>query len=166
VSAALNGHGRNGHGLNGHGLNGDGLNGDGLNGDGLNGDGLNGHAARLRWHAVCPLDRLQPGRGVAALLEGRQIALFRVGGSGDDEAADRPSGAGVVHAIENIDPISGAAVLSRGIVGDRQGTPVVASPIYKQAFSLETGQCLDDPDRRVEVFSVRIVDGWVRVGLS
>jgi nitrite reductase (NADH) small subunit len=123
---------------------------------------LNGHAIRMRWETVCRLDQLQPGRGVAALLEGRQIALFRV----VRDTADLPSSADVVHAIDNIDPISGAAVLSRGIVGDRQGTPVVASPIYKQAFSLETGQCLDEPDRRVEVFSVSVVDGWVRVGLS
>lgn len=137
-----------------------------LNGHPLDGHPLDGRAARLRWHPVCPLDRLQPGRGVAALLEGRQIALFRVTRGGDESAADRPSGADVVHAIDNIDPISGAAVLSRGIVGDRHGTAVVASPIYKQAFSLETGQCLDEPDRGVEVFSVRIVDGWVRVGLS
>jgi nitrite reductase (NADH) small subunit len=123
---------------------------------------LNGHAVRVRWETVCRLEQLQPGRGVTALLEGRQIALFRVAGG----TPDRPSGADVVHAIDNIDPISGAAVLSRGIVGDRHGTPVVASPIYKQAFSLETGQCLDEPDRRVEVFSVSVVDGWVRVGLS
>jgi nitrite reductase (NADH) small subunit len=122
----------------------------------------NGRAARLTWHTVCRLDQLQPGRGVAALLEGRQIALFRVVVA----TPEQPSGPDVVHAIDNIDPISGAAVLSRGIVGDRHGTPVVASPIYKQAFSLETGQCLDEPDRRVEVFSVGVVDGWVRVGLS
>jgi nitrite reductase (NADH) small subunit len=127
---------------------------------------LNGHAVRPRWHEVCRLEQLQPGRGVAALLEGRQIALFRVVGGVAGSPSGRPSTADVVHAIDNIDPISGAAVLSRGIVGDRQGTPVVASPIYKQAFSLETGQCLDEPDQRVEVFSVSVVDGWVRVALS
>jgi nitrite reductase (NADH) small subunit len=72
----------------------------------------------------------------------------------------------VVHAIDNFDPISGAAVLSRGIVGDRQGRPVVASPVYKQAFSLETGRCLDEPAQEVEVFTVRVTNGWVQVGLS
>jgi nitrite reductase (NADH) small subunit len=114
---------------------------------------LNGHP----WVRVCRLDQLQPGRGVAALLGDRQVALFRL--AGDD-------GLDVVHAIDNIDPISGAAVLSRGIVGDREGRPVVASPVYKQAFSLETGRCLDEPGQEVEVFSVRITDGWVRVGLT
>ena len=122
---------------------------------------LNGYPGGLRWERVCRLDQLQPGRGVAALLSGRQVALFRLSG-----AADQPKGADVVHAIDNIDPCSGAAVLSRGIVGDRQGRPVVASPVYKQAFSLETGECLDEPSQEVEVFSVRTVDGWVQVGLQ
>ncbi|MGQ0482033.1 MAG: nitrite reductase small subunit NirD [Pseudonocardia sp.] len=116
---------------------------------------VNGYPVAVRWESVCRLEQLQPGRGVAALLEGRQVALFRL---------TDPSGADVVHAIDNIDPCSGAAVLSRGIVGDRQGRPVVASPVYKQAFCLETGRCLDEPSREVEVFSVRTMDGWVQVG--
>lgn len=118
---------------------------------------VNGYSAGTRWESVCRLDQLQPGRGVAALLGGRQVALFRL--AGDD-------GLDVVHAIDNIDPISGAAVLSRGIVGDREGRPVVASPVYKQAFSLETGRCLDEPGQEVEVFSVRVANGWVQVGLT
>lgn len=118
---------------------------------------VNGYPSGTRWESVCRLDQLQPGRGVAALLDGRQIALFRLAG---------PDGADVVHAIDNIDPISGAAVLSRGIVGDRQGRPVVASPVYKQAFSLETGRCLDELGQEVEVFNVRVTNGWVQVGVS
>jgi nitrite reductase (NADH) small subunit len=109
------------------------------------------------WQAVCRLDQLQPGRGVAALLGDRQIALFRL--------ADLPEG-DTVHAIDNVDPCSGAAVLSRGIVGDRKGEPVVASPIYKQAFSLVTGRCLDEPDQGVAVHQVRVDDGWVQVELA
>jgi len=35
---------------------------------------------------------------------------------------------------------------------------VVASPIFKQHFSLVTGQCQEDPAVRVAVFAVR-VDG-------
>lgn len=110
----------------------------------------------LRWETVCLLDRLMPERGAAALLaaggEPVQVALFRM--------AD-----GTVYAIGNVDPFSKAAVLSRGIVGDRGGVPIVASPVYKQAFSLVTGQCLDDPDVRVPVYPVRIADGWLQVGL-
>jgi nitrite reductase (NADH) small subunit len=122
------------------------------------------------WETVCELRRLQPGRGVAALVGGRQVALFRAGaGAGAADApftgpeASQPSD--VLHAIDNLDPCSGASVLSRGIVGDRKGEPVVASPMYKQAFSLVTGQCLDEPDKGVAVHRVRLVDGWVQVEL-
>ena len=110
----------------------------------------------LRGETVCPVDRLLPERGAAALVatggEPVQVALFR--------AHD-----GSVHAIGNVDPFSGAAVLSRGIVGDRAGVPTVASPVYKQAFSLVTGRCLDDPDVAVPVYPVRVEDGWLQVGI-
>jgi nitrite reductase (NADH) small subunit len=106
----------------------------------------------LRWETVCLLERLQPERGAAALVEGRQVAVFRLH---DDS----------VHAIGNIDPFSGAAVLSRGIVGDKGGVPVVASPVYKQAFSLFDGHCLDEPDVAVAVYAVRVDDHRVQIGL-
>ncbi|GGP61162.1 nitrite reductase small subunit NirD [Saccharothrix coeruleofusca] len=101
---------------------------------------------------VCELSALQPERGVAALLpDGSQVAVFLTHD-------------GTVHALGNVDPFSGAAVLSRGIVGDRGGVPVVVSPIYKQAFELSTGKCLDEPGTAVPVHPVRVADGVVQVG--
>ena len=104
------------------------------------------------WTSACSYDHLIPGRGVGVLLDdGSQAALFRL----DD---------GSVHAVGNVDPFSGAAVLSRGIVGDRGGCVTVQSPILKQAFSLEDGSCLDDPNVSVPVYPVRITaDGFVQV---
>jgi nitrite reductase (NADH) small subunit len=74
---------------------------------------------------------------------------------------------GVVHAIGNLDPFSGAAVLSRGIVGDRGGAPTVASPVFKQVFDVRTGRCLDDPAVAVPVpvYRAQVVAGRLRVGL-
>ncbi|WP_406255329.1 nitrite reductase small subunit NirD [Streptomyces chartreusis] len=95
------------------------------------------------WLTVCDLTRLLPGRGVAALLpDGGQVALFR----------DR---AGQLYAIDNRDPFGGAAVLSRGLTGSHQGRPFVASPLLKQRFDLETGQCLDDESVRITTYEVR-----------
>jgi nitrite reductase (NADH) small subunit len=54
-------------------------------------------------------------------------------------------------------------VLSRGIVGDRGGVPVVVSPVYKQAFELATGKCLDEPSVSIAVHQVRVRDGVVEV---
>lgn len=105
------------------------------------------------WTAACAYDFLIAGRGVGVLLDdGSQAALFRL----DD---------GGVVAIGNIDPFSGAAVLSRGIVGDRGGRACVQSPIKKQAFAFDDGVCLDDPTVSVPVYATRIDDGGtVHVG--
>ena len=95
------------------------------------------------WFTVCDLNVLLPGRGVAALLpDGRQAAIFR----------DR---AGTLYAIDNRDPFGGAAVLSRGLTGTHQGRPFVASPLLKQRFDLQSGQCLDDETVSVKVYEVR-----------
>ncbi len=103
------------------------------------------------WTAVCPAARIAEYSGVAALLDGGvQVAIFRLPG-------DR------FFALSNWDPCSGAAVLSRGIVGDTGGVPVVASPIYKERFALETGRCLDAADVSVPVYEVRVREGVVEV---
>jgi len=103
-----------------------------------------------RWSAVCALEDIIPNSGVCALVDGRQIAVFRVRDA--------------VYAIGNHDPASGANVLSRGIVGDIGGEVVAASPIYKQHFSLVTGRCLEDSAFDVPAYLTMIVDGhvWVR----
>ena len=105
------------------------------------------------WTAACRYDFLTANRGVGVLLpDGVQAALFRL----DD---------GSLHAVGNIDPFSGAAVMSRGIVGDRGGKATVQSPIKKQAFALGDGVCLDDPAVVLPVYATRIVDGYVEVGV-
>jgi len=93
--------------------------------------------------AVCRIGDIVPNTGVCALVNGRQVAVFRL----DDDS---------VYAIDNYDPFSRANVLSRGIVGDLKGEVVVASPVYKQHFSLKSGQCLEEPGVRVPVYAVRL----------
>ena len=109
----------------------------------------------LAWLDVCALDDILPDTGVAALVGGRQIALVRVGEGAGDGAE--------VYALDNFDPFSHAFVIARGIVGDRQGVPKIASPIFKQSFDLRTGQCLDDPAVRLTSYPVRVVEGRVLV---
>jgi nitrite reductase/ring-hydroxylating ferredoxin subunit len=43
---------------------------------------------------------------------------------------------------------------------------VIASPIYKQHFSLATGRCLEDKDQKLLVFPSKIENGRVWVGCS
>ncbi|MGW4827126.1 nitrite reductase small subunit NirD [Amycolatopsis japonica] len=106
------------------------------------------------WTAVCAAGAVPEWSGVAALLDGgTQVAIFRLSG-------DRWYG------LSNVDPISGAAVLSRGIVGDAGGVPVVASPVYKERFDLRTGSCLDAEGFSVAAYRVRVTGGVVEVEFS
>ena len=93
------------------------------------------------WVRVCALADLETERGRAALLGGEQIALFL-------------THEGRVHAVSNLDPYSGAHVISRGIVGTKQDAPTVASPMYKQVFDLRTGVCLDTQGKEPAVLAV------------
>lgn len=102
---------------------------------------------------VCALDDINPDMGVCALVAGRQIAVFRVGGT--DE----------VYAIGAYDPNSGANVLWRGIVGDLKGRLVVASPLYKQHFDLKTGECIEDPMASVRPYPAQVHEGRVFVSV-
>lgn len=107
-----------------------------------------------RWHQVCRYDDLLPERGVCALVEGVQVAIFRTFD-------------GELFALSNFDPFSGAYVIARGIVGTRGGISTVASPMYKQVFDLRTGRCLDDGQVALPTFRIRRTPaGGVEVALS
>lgn len=107
------------------------------------------------WVRVCRISELERERGLAALIDGEQVALFRT-------HEDR------VHAVQQRDPYSGAFVMSRGIVGTRGDAPTVASPMYKQVFDLRTGECLDSVGkdaRQLLVYPVQVADGVISIGL-
>ncbi len=105
------------------------------------------------WEVVCQRSDLVAGSGVCALVGNEQVALFYLPGEQKQ-----------VYALANRDPIGKANVLSRGIVGDINGQLVVASPLYKQHFSLETGDCLEEENVQVEVYSVRLEGESVLIG--
>ncbi len=107
----------------------------------------------MTWTTICELDDIVPNTGVGALVEGRQLAVFRL----EDDS---------VYAIDNFDPHSQANVLARGIVGDLGGELVVASPIYKQHYRLRDGHCLENAEMSIGAHAAEVQDGIVRVRLS
>lgn len=110
--------------------------------------------AEIAWTSICRYTDLVPGRGVAALVGGEQVAVFRLSD-------------GALHAVGNIDPFSGAAVISRGITGMKgDGTVTVASPMYKDVFELATGASVEEPGIALKVFPVRRHRGQVWIAPS
>lgn len=104
---------------------------------------------------VCKLQDILPETGVCALIDDKQVAIFR---TRDDQ----------LFAIDNYDPFSRANVLARGLIGGTviENNPVlyVASPIYKQRFDLASGQCLDDNSVTLATYPVSLREGVVWVG--
>ncbi len=114
-----------------------------------------GEKMTAHWTDVCHVDDLDVERGVAALIDGEQVALFKLVDS-------------CVHAVQHLDPVSGAHVLARGIVGSRAGRPTICSPVYKQVYDLQTGECLEAlgaSPQPLRCWPCRVAHGrvWVRI---
>jgi len=99
---------------------------------------------------VCAFAHLEPLWGEAALIDDQQVALFLM-----------PDG--TLYAVSNQDPATGSFVMSRGIVGSKGAAHTIASPLHKQVYSLESGECFTNPDLQLPTFAVRVVEGRVQV---
>jgi nitrite reductase (NADH) small subunit len=106
------------------------------------------------WQTICEVDALQANSGVCALVQGQQVALFYIPKTQS------------IFALHNYDPFAKANVLSRGIIGDINGEPIVASPLYKQHFNLKTGECLEDESVRIPTYPVRINSRQIEVAVA
>lgn len=118
-------------------------------------------SARTGWRRVCPVDEVPVDRGVAALIDGHPVAVFRL--SGIDGGAEE------WHCVDHLDPISGAPVMARGLVGSVGSPPLVvptvASPIHKERYNLRSGVCLDNGEIATAVHEIDEVNGDVMVRL-
>ena len=103
------------------------------------------------WINICDNTDLVAGTGICALVGNEQVAIFKT----RKEQS--------VYAIGNYDPIGKANVLSRGIQGSIGDELVVASPLYKQHFTLVSGQCIEDSNVSVKSYPARIEAGKIQV---
>jgi len=86
-----------------------------------------------------------PPNGGATIRHGHaQIAVFNFDSHGQWYAAD------------NMCPHRQEFVLSRGILGDVEGTPKVSCPLHKKNFSLEDGHCLSGENYSIRTYPVRV----------
>ena len=110
-----------------------------------NSEAFENHASEnnTAWQKVCTKADLVAFSGVAAWLETAdgpaQVAIFYLPGLGQGKGDE-------LFALDHHDPFSNA--------NDLKGAAVVASPIYKQHFRLEDGQCLEDEDVKLRTWKV------------
>jgi NAD(P)H-dependent nitrite reductase small subunit len=95
-----------------------------------------------------------PIDGGANVQRGKvQIAVFNFASRGE------------WYATQNMCPHRKAFVLSRGMIGDTNGTPKVACPMHKKTFSLATGESLQGEEYSIRTFPVRTENDRVLVEL-
>ena len=100
--------------------------------------------SKTTWVKVGTTDDF-PKDGGATVKYGKvQIAVFNFESRGE------------WYATQQMCPHRKAFVLSRGILGDSQGTPKVSCPLHKKNFSLATGQCISGDDYSIRTFPVKI----------
>ncbi len=110
--------------------------------------------AQENWAFVCDADDLVPDTGACVLINNEQVAIFW------------ESKTDTLFALSNYDPLGCANVISRGILGSLGDDLVIASPLYKQHFSLATGQCMEDAQYCLKTYQVRRIDGRVQLLLE
>ena len=94
--------------------------------------------------SVGKCDNIKPGTGCNAQINGRDFAVFNVGGT--------------IYALDGQCPHRGGP-LGAGCVEDSR----VYCPLHGWGFDLATGACLDNPERPVKTYLTRVQDGEVQI---
>lgn len=107
------------------------------------------------WFEVAPVSRWSEDGGAAVKYGNDEIAVFNF------------SSMNKWFACQNLCPHKKQMILSRGIIGDKNGEPKVACPFHKKQFSLTTGECIDDPEcETIQTYPVKIENDIIFVGVE
>ena len=102
------------------------------------------------WINVGAIDKFATDLGSCVKVKGLQIAVFNVAATNE------------WYAVQNLCPHDKRMVLSRGIVGDKEGEPKVACPLHKNAFSLKDGKHISEGDiDDLTTYPVKVENGEV-----
>lgn len=127
----------------------------------------------IDWLTICNINDIVKNTGVCADFKGEQVAIFHIQtlinnievtaqSTEDNRQASKVLNR-EVKAVANLDPFAKANVLSRGLITEKNNQYYVASPLLKQEFCLNTGQCQQDDTVSIKTYKARIVDDFVQL---
>jgi NAD(P)H-dependent nitrite reductase small subunit len=96
---------------------------------------------------VATITELPVDRGVAVSVAGCDIALFKLGAE--------------VFAIDNTCPHRGGPLSAGYTEGD-----FVYCPLHGWKFDIKTGKCLENLDKPVRSYAVRLLEGQVQIEID
>ncbi len=106
------------------------------------------------WYKAAAVDEFPANGGACIKYRDKQVAIFNF------------TRKNAWYACQNACPHKMEMVLSRGMIGDNEGIPKVACPMHKKNFSLETGENINGDLEAIQVYPVKIDNGFVYVGFS
>ncbi len=105
----------------------------------------------LAWRRVCLFGDLEPARGIAVLVGGRRLAVFRSLG-------------GRLHCLADRTMPTGTR-LSAGRLAEIGGSPTVIFRDSRQRVDARTGICVTDPALTTRAYPARAIGGVVEVAI-
>ncbi len=106
------------------------------------------------WFQVSTVNEFPIDGGLCIKYKDKQIAVFNF------------TRKNKWYACQNACPHKMEMVLSRGMLGDTDGTPKIACPMHKKTFSLETGENLNGDLEDIATYPVKIEEDFVFVGFE
>lgn len=106
------------------------------------------------WFKAAPVSRFPENAGACVRYKEMQIAVFNFSRRSE------------WYACQNLCPHKKQMILSRGLIGTAGDEPKVACPFHKNSFSLRNGECLNGREDALQVFPVKVIDGFVYIGLQ
>ncbi|WP_299432144.1 nitrite reductase small subunit NirD [uncultured Maribacter sp.] len=106
------------------------------------------------WFKAAPVTAFPKDGGACVKYKDLQIAVFNF------------KRLNTWYACQNLSPEKQEMVLSRGMIGDHKGIPMVACPLHKKIFSLENGENLNGDLEAIATYPVKIENDFVYVGFS
>jgi nitrite reductase (NADH) small subunit len=113
------------------------------------------------WLTICNITDIAKNTGVCADFNGKQVAIFHIKAASDRQ--NKNSAQSDVKAICNLDPFAQANILSRGLITEKENQFYVASPLLKQEFCLNTGECQQDESVIIPTYKARIEGDLVQL---
>ena len=102
------------------------------------------------WINVGAVESFAQDLGSCVKVNGLQIAVFNLSANNQ------------WYAVQNLCPHDKRMVLSRGIIGDKEGEPKVTCPMHKNSFSLVNGKHISEGEvDDITTYPVKIKDGNV-----
>jgi nitrite reductase (NADH) small subunit len=108
----------------------------------------------ITWFLACNANDVPANGGVCIKYRNVQIALFHFTRRGE------------WYATQNECPHHRQMALSRGMIGTQNDEPKIACPFHKKTFSLLTGKCLNDDECELRIYSVKVENQQVFIGIE